>query len=84
MFESTWEQIWTELSMIFSSEMSLNVLPGSYLIAFMISVSLNSQKVIISFLLKCFLIFMVEWFLKCLNKCFRDFFIRADFQKQVW
>ena len=26
---------------------------------------------------KCSLIFLIEWFLKCLNNCFRDFFFRA-------
>ena len=55
--------------------MSLNVL-GCSLIVLMISVSLNSRKVNISLLL-CFLIFSEEWFLDCLNKCFRDFFFRA-------
>ena len=61
-------------------EMSLNVLVlffGSSLIVFMISAYLNSRKVNISLLLKCFLIFLLEWFLKCLNKCFRDLFFRA-------
>ena len=62
--------------MIFTG-MSLKVLAllfGSSLIAFVISVFLNSRKVNISLLLNVFLIFLVEWFLKCLNKCFRDFF----------
>ena len=61
--------------------MSLKVLAlfsDSSLIAFVIPVSLNSRKVNISLLLKCFLIFLVELFLKCLNtNCFRDFFFRA-------
>ena len=59
--------------------MSLNVLDlffGRSLIVLMISVSLNSRKVNISLLL-CFLIFLEELFLNCLNKCFRDFFFRA-------
>ena len=66
--------------MIFTG-MSLDVLAlffGSSLIIFVISVFLNSRKVNISSLLKCFLTFYVEWFLKCLNKCFRDFFFRED------
>ena len=65
--------------MIFTG-ISLNVLAllfASSLIVFMISVSLNSRKVSISLLLKYFLIFLVEWFLKCLNKCLRDFFFKA-------
>ena len=51
--------------MIFT-RMSLKVLAlffGSSLIVFMISVFLYSQKVNISLLLKCFLIFLVERFL---------------------
>ena len=46
---------------------SLNVLAlffGSSLIVFVILVSLNSRKVDISLLLKCSLIFLVEWFLE--------------------
>ena len=65
--------------MIFTG-ISLNVLVlffGSSLVVFMISASLNSRKVNIYLLLKCSLIFLVEWFLKCLNKCFGDFFFRA-------
>ena len=66
--------------MIFTG-MSLNVLAlffGSSLIVLMISVSLNSRKVSISLLFKCFLIFVVEWFLKCLYKCFRDSFSKPE------
>ena len=29
-------------------------------------------------------IFLVEWFLKCLNKCFRDFFFRGRFLFRVF
>ena len=43
----------------------------------MISVFVKFTKVNISVLLKCFAILLVERFLKCLNKCFRDFFFRA-------
>ena len=35
---------------------------SSFLNVFMISVSLNSWKVNISLLFKCFLVFLVEWF----------------------
>ena len=65
--------------MIFTG-MSLNVLAlflHSSLIVSMISVSLNSRKVNISLILKCSLIFLVEWLLKCLNRCFGDFLFRA-------
>ena len=65
--------------MIFT-RMSLKLLAlffSSFLFVFRISVSLNSRKVIIYLLLKSFTILLVEWFLKCLNKCFRDFFFRA-------
>ena len=65
--------------MIFTG-MSLKALAlffGSSFIVFLISVSLSSRKLNISLLLKCFLIFLVEWFLKCLNKCFRFFFFQS-------
>ena len=62
---------WTSLKV-------LALFSDSSLIVFVIPVSLNSRKVNISLLLKCFLIFLGELFLKCLNtNCFRDFFFRA-------
>ena len=64
--------------MIFTG-MSFKVLAlsfRSFLIVFMISVSLNSRKVNIS-LLKCFLIFLVECILKCLENVLEVSFFRV-------
>ena len=46
---------------------------GSSLLIFIILSCRNSGKLNFSFLLKCFLIFLSDWFLNCLSRCWSVF-----------
>ena len=60
--------------------MSLKVLAlylGSSFMIVIISYCWNLRKVNLSLLTKCFWIFLIDWFLKCLSRCFKGFFFRG-------
>ena len=57
--------------------MSLKLLAlylGSSFMIVIISSCWNLRKVNLSLLTKCFWIFLIDWFLKCLSRCFKGFF----------
>ena len=56
---------------------------GSSLLIFIILSCRNSGKLNFSLLLKCFLIFLIDWFLNCLSRCwfvFQSWICLFEFQ----
>ena len=56
----------------------LTLFLGSSLMIFIISSFWNLRKVNVSLLLKCFDIFLIDWFLSCLSRCFKVSFSEQE------